>query len=95
MTGRFSVMKTPTAIPLVLACCLLGPGCREPAPPEMPEQTVARIFALAQSLEKEGKTKQAFAAYHQLVRLFPSTAEGKQAAERLRQAQHARRPKAK
>ena len=46
--------------------------------------------ALAQDLEKEGKTKQAFAAYRQVVDYFPDTSEGRNAARRISQAQHER-----
>jgi outer membrane protein assembly factor BamD (BamD/ComL family) len=74
-----------------LVLLLIGIGCRrsEPAPPEPPEQAAARIFDTARNLEKDHKTKQAFAAYHQLVQHFPSTTHGKMAVERIRQAQKA------
>jgi TolA-binding protein len=64
-------------------------GCNHPAPPpaESPEQAAARIFGLAQDLEKQHKTKEAYAAYRQLGQHYPSTAGGKRAAERLSQVQ--------
>jgi hypothetical protein len=72
---------------------LAGPfGCggREPAAPApAPAEAAARAFGVAQGLEREHKTKQAFAAYRQVARQFPDTAEGKKAAARIRQAQKA------
>ena len=67
-------------------------GCqraeRIPTPAgQSPGETAARVFALAQRLENEGKTKEAFATYHQIVRQFPDTPDGKQAAGRILQAQ--------
>ena len=40
--------------------------------------------ALAQSLEKEGDTKKAFSAYHQIIRNFPATPSGTKAAARIK-----------
>jgi TolA-binding protein len=77
--------------------CLLAAGCgnAEPPPPEAPEQVAARVFDLAERLEKEHKGKEAFAAYRQIVRLYPTTPQGKKAAARINQAQKAalRRPR--
>ncbi|MDR3638979.1 MAG: hypothetical protein P4L84_34560 [Isosphaeraceae bacterium] len=73
-----------------LAALALGCGAAEPAiqhPGESPAQAAARVFTVAEGLEKEHKTKQAFAAYRQLARQFPDTPEGKQAADRIRRAQ--------
>jgi cytochrome c-type biogenesis protein CcmH/NrfG len=42
---------------------------------------------VAQQLEKEQKTKQAIAAYQQVVRLFPNTPEATNALQRIFQAQ--------
>jgi hypothetical protein len=77
--------------------CTVGLGCRraDPAPPEPPEQAAARIFDLAQNLEKERKTREAFAAYHQIVRHYPATPHGKKAAQRISQAQQAALRKAR
>ena len=54
-----------------------------------PEQEAERILAIAQDLEKEGKTQRAFAAYHQIIRNFPTTPSGKDAIERVKKAQKA------
>ncbi len=66
-------------------------------PGETSQAAAARIFARAQSLERENKSKQAFAAYRQSVSHFPETPEAKQAAERIRREQKAapRKPIAK
>ena len=73
-----------------LGALALGCGPAEPVSPipgEPPAQAAARVFAVAERLAKEHKTKQAFAAYHQLARQFPDTPEGRQAADRIRRAQ--------
>jgi TolA-binding protein len=73
---------------LSAGCGGWGSGSQAPAVVVgSPEQDAARVFALALSLEKEGETKKAFAAYHQIVRNFPETPAGKKAAERIRKAQ--------
>jgi outer membrane protein assembly factor BamD (BamD/ComL family) len=54
-----------------------------------PEQEAERIFAIAQDMENEGKTQRAFAAYHQVIRNFPTTPAGKKAIERVNKAQKA------
>jgi hypothetical protein len=76
---------------LALCLCLSAPGCGRTgeAPAESPEQAAARILEVAQTLEKEHKTKQAFAAYHQIVRHYPATAGGQKAAQRIDQEQKA------
>jgi TolA-binding protein len=61
------------------------------APQESPEQAAARVFELAQNLEKAHKTKEAFAAYRQIVRHYPATAGGQKAAQRIDQEQQAAR----
>jgi hypothetical protein len=64
-------------------------GCGGPAPvaPETDSQGAARVFALAQDLEKGQKTKQAMAAYNQIIRHFPDTPEAKKAVQRISEAQ--------
>jgi hypothetical protein len=62
-------------------------GRSEQASRETPEQAAARVFDLAQNLEKEHKTKEAFAAYRQILRHYPATAGGEKAADRIAQAQ--------
>jgi hypothetical protein len=80
---------------LMIGIFALGCGRSDPAPPESPERAAARVFNLAQDLEKEKKGKEAFAAYRQIVRHYTGTPHGKKAAERLNQAQKAalRRPR--
>jgi hypothetical protein len=56
-------------------------------PGESPAQAATRVFAVAEGLEKEHKSKQAFSAYHQVARHFPDTPEGKKAVERIHRAQ--------
>jgi hypothetical protein len=72
---------------LCLSLIAIGCGRSEPAPRETPEQAADRVFVLAQDLEKEHKTKEAFAAYRQIIRLYPGTPGGKKAADRVAQAQ--------
>jgi TolA-binding protein len=71
--------------------CLLLIGCGGPAPvaPESKEQGAARVYALAQDLETSQKTKQAMAAYHQVLLHFPNTPEARKAAVRISDAQRA------
>jgi TolA-binding protein len=76
---------------LSLSLVAFGCGRSEPAPRETPEQAAARVLDLAQNLEKEHKSKEAFAAYHQIVRHYPATAGSKKAAERIAAAQKAAR----
>lgn len=73
---------------LGLALTLAGSACRraEPGPAESTDQAAARIFATAQQLEQEHKTKQAFAAYRQVVDHFPFTPFAAKAAGRIKQA---------
>lgn len=54
---------------------------------ESPEQASERILARARALEQEHKTREAFAAYHQLTRNYAATPAGKQALARVAQAQ--------
>ena len=73
-----------------LSLAALGCGRSEQASlaaQEAPEQAAVRVYSLAQKLEKEHKTKEAFDAYHQIARRFPQTPEGKKAAQRISQAQ--------
>jgi len=82
-------MRSIARFSLCLSLIATGCGRSGPAPRETPEQAAARVFDLAQNLEKEHKTKEAFAAYHQVVRHYPATAGGKKAAERIARAQKA------
>ena len=78
-------------LPLALAACVVGlaSGCGPPLPaPESPHQAAARVFAVAERLEKAQKTKQAFAAYRQVADQFPDSPEGKKAAARIRRFQN-------
>jgi outer membrane protein assembly factor BamD (BamD/ComL family) len=80
---------------LVAAALCLGlsaSGCTRAEPTlrvaaETREEAAARVFAKAESLAKEQKTKEAFAAYRQIALQFPHTPHGKQAATRLQQVQ--------
>jgi hypothetical protein len=74
---------------LSISLLVIGCGRAEPARRETPEQAAARVFDLAQNLEKAHKTKEAFAAYQQIVRHYPATAGSKKAAERIAEAQTA------
>jgi hypothetical protein len=65
----------------------IGCGSSEGPAQQPPEAEAARVFKLAQDLEQEGQTRKAFAGYHQIVRLYPDTAEGRSAARRIGQAQ--------
>jgi hypothetical protein len=66
-------------------------GCGGPAPvaPETAAQGATRVFALAQELETGQKTKQAMAAYRQVVLHFPDSPEARRAAQRISEAQRA------
>jgi hypothetical protein len=70
---------------LVMACS--RPGTATPRGAGPPEQEASRILGLARDLEKGGQMKKAFAAYHLIVRKFPETPAGKEAAEHIREAQ--------
>jgi TolA-binding protein len=52
-----------------------------------PEEEADRVLAIAADLEKQGKTRQAFAAYHQVITNFPGTPSSKLAAARVKNAQ--------
>ena len=82
-------MRFLATLSLCLSLGAIGCGRSEQAPRETPEQAAARVFDLARHLENDHKTREAFAAYHQIVRHFPATAGGKKAAERIAQAQKA------
>jgi hypothetical protein len=84
--------------PIAIACLFLsslvtscaGSNAGSQAPPVSavtPGQEADRVLAIAQDLEKQGDTKKAFAAYHQIIRNFPDTPSGRKAVERIRQAQ--------
>ena len=73
-----------------LAACLiaLAAGCGRPtAAVESPGEVAPRVFAVAERLEREGKTRQAFAAYRQVVQQFPNSPEARQATDRLLRSQ--------
>jgi hypothetical protein len=73
----------------VVSLFLIGCGGPTPVAPEAEGQGAARVFALAQDLEGGRKTKQAIAAYRQVVDHFPNTPEARKAAERISEAQRA------
>ena len=73
-------------IVLLLAC---GCGRSNPVAPEVKPEDAGRVLALALDLEAAQKTKQAMAAYRQVVQYFPGTPEAKKAAERITQVQRA------
>ncbi len=70
---------------------LLAYGCGTSRTPSVavvnPEHEADRVIAIAADLEKQGKTKQAFAAYHQVITNFPGTPSGKLAVARVKKAQ--------
>jgi hypothetical protein len=71
--------------------CLFFIGCGGPAPvaTQTDGQGASRVLAVAQDLEKAQKTKQAMAAYRQVIVHFPNTPEARKAAERIDEAQRA------
>ncbi len=80
--------------PIAIVCLvlpLLITGCTgSQAPPvsaATSEQDADRVLAIAQDLEKQGDTKRAFAAYHQIIRIFPDTPSGRKAVVLIRKAQ--------
>ena len=78
---------------------LLAYGCGPSQTPSIamvnPEQEADRVLAIAADLEKQGKTKQAFAAYHQVITNFPGTPSGKLALAKVKKAQSQSPTKAK
>ena len=70
---------------------LLFIGCGGPAPvaPKTEGQGAPRVFALASELESGQKTKQAMAAYRQIILHFPDTPEARKAVRRISEAQQA------
>ncbi len=90
MSGRIRlriIVMLPLAMPWLCAGCGGSGSQVQPTVVGSPEQEAARVFALAQSLEKEGDTKKAFSAYHQIIRNFPATSSGTKAAARIKKAQ--------
>ena len=78
----------------VLSLLLTGSeGCgSSQAPPFSavnPEEEADRVLAIAQDMERQGNTKQAFAAYHQIILNFPDTTSGRKAISRVKKAQRA------
>ncbi len=57
--------------------CLLVAGCggatSQPASAETPEQQAERVFLLAQDFLAKGQTQKAYAAFHQLIKNFPTS----------------------
>ena len=76
------------ALPIVLLF-LIGCGGPSPVAPKPEAQDAARVLAVAQDLERGRKTKQAIAAYQQVVLHFPDTPEAKKAQEQITEAQRA------
>jgi hypothetical protein len=70
-----------------IALSALVHGCARsssaPMPFESPEQRAARVFALAQELEADGQTRKAYAAYHQIIKHFPTSPSAIRANARL------------
>jgi Flp pilus assembly protein TadD len=68
-------------------------GCSGPAETstrsETPEQQAARVFALAEELESQGQTKKAYAAYHLLIKKFPTSPEAARANAHIKKVQAA------
>lgn len=54
---------------------------------ETPAEEATRVFAIAEKLERENKSKEAFNAYRQVTDHFPGTPEAKKASERINKAQ--------
>ncbi len=83
-------MRAIAIVGLFLFSVMTGcAGSGSQAPPvsaATPEQEADRILAIAQDLEKQGNTKKAFAAYHQIIRNFPDTRSARKAVERIGQA---------
>ena len=82
-------MRDLSLVSLSLFLLAAGCGTAGQAPRESAGQSVARVFNLAQTLEKAQKTRKAIAAYGQIVRHYPGTPEASMAAERIRRAQKA------
>lgn len=76
---------------LCLGCGEAASGPRAHQPP-VKEQAVeaARVFAIAENLERQGKAREATAAYRHILREFPRTDHGKKAAARIRLVQRGR-----
>jgi outer membrane protein assembly factor BamD (BamD/ComL family) len=72
---------------MLLLACGCGPSRAPAAAIVNPEEEADRVLAIAADLEKQGKTRQAFAAYHQVITNFPGTPAAKVAAARVRKAQ--------
>jgi hypothetical protein len=70
-----------------------GSSHAPPVSAATPEVEADRVLAIAQDMERQGNTKQAFAAYHQIIRNFPDTSSGKKAISRVKKAQSATRLK--
>ncbi len=79
----------------VLSLILIVSSCgkAEPQAPEPPEHAASRIFQQAETLAMQKKTKEAMAAYRQIIAHFPSSPEAKTAASRIQAAQNASRRK--
>jgi outer membrane protein assembly factor BamD (BamD/ComL family) len=81
-----------------LACVLIHAGCGSHA--EAPQPTAAatinpnveaaRLYAVAEKLAQEGKTKDALSTYRHIQRDFPKSAQSKKARERIKRLPAAR-----
>ena len=74
---------------MLLSILALGCGAPQTAGeplPESPAEAAPRVLAAAEELEREHKSRQAFAAYHQILQRYPGTPESKTAADRIRRA---------
>ncbi len=73
----------------IVCLLLIGCGGSAPAIPEAAGQEAARVLAVAQDLESARKSRQAMAAYRQIIQHFPDSPEAKQAARKIAEAQRA------
>lgn len=77
---------------LSLACLLSQTGCADrvvssqPGPDSAVDKDAepARLFGIAENLEKAGKTKEAISTYRHIERDFPKSGHSKKARERTR-----------
>jgi outer membrane protein assembly factor BamD (BamD/ComL family) len=73
----------------VLLLFLVGCGGQTPVARTPEPEDAGRILALARDFEEGRKTKQAIAAYRQVIQYFPETSEAKDAARRIKETQGA------
>jgi hypothetical protein len=89
---RYTALCLSTMLLLAYGC---GPSHTPSVAMVNPAQEADRVLAIAADLEKQGKTKQAFAAYRQVVTNFPGTPSGKLALAIVKKAQSRSPTKAK